>query len=111
MAVAGSIFFVADTLNHRIVRFDAETLNWMDSFGEEGKEINQFLGPCTEMAAIKPTDDTEGDLFGRDRSYVTCVPSCPRVLLRRVGCFWYILYVYAHVLPFLIPYIYMCVMY
>ena len=44
MAVAGSIFFVADTLNHRIVRFDAETLNWMDSFGEEGKEINQFLG-------------------------------------------------------------------
>ena len=44
MAVAGSIVFVADTLNHRIVRFDAETLNWMDSFGEEGKEINQFLG-------------------------------------------------------------------
>ena len=62
MAVAGGIVFVGDTLKHRIVRFDAETLNWMDSFGEEGKEISQFLGPCG-MAAIKPTEDTEGEIF------------------------------------------------
>ena len=62
VAVAGSIFFVADTLNHRIVRFDAETLNWMDSFGEEGKEINHS-GPGGQrpLSFLLPLKEEELD--------------------------------------------------
>ena len=45
-ALAGGILFVADTLNNRVVRFDAESLKWLSSFGGEGRAEGQFLGPC-----------------------------------------------------------------
>ena len=45
-ALAGGILFVADTLNNRVVRFDAESLKWLSTFGGEGRAEGQFLGPC-----------------------------------------------------------------
>jgi len=45
-ALAGGILFVADTLNNRVVRFEAESLKWLSTFGGEGRAEGQFLGPC-----------------------------------------------------------------
>ena len=44
-ALAGGVLFVADTLNNRVVRFEAETLKWLSTFGGEGRAEGQFLGP------------------------------------------------------------------
>ena len=73
-ALAGGILFVADTLNNRVVRFDAESLKWLSTFGGEGRAEGQFLGPC----GLASTEDEVFVVDGHGQRIQALAP-CVRV--------------------------------
>ena len=75
-ALAGGILFVADTLNNRVVRFDAESLKWLNSFGGEGRAEGQFLGPC----GLASTEDEVFVVDGHGQRIQVCsLAPCARL--------------------------------
>ena len=73
-ALAGGILFVADTLNNRVVRFEAESLKWLSTFGGEGRAEGQFLGPC----GLASTEDEVFVVDGHGQRIQALAP-CVRV--------------------------------